>query len=156
MKLCLFITLLFASISIKSYAQVIGEMQADEDKFLARTKQVNQFFRRFNGEEDVEGNRLYEGDKDYRSPKLRREYLKILFDQQSKSINPDLLKEFVDYVTDKKNPYYLDFHGSDWTAQVDVEFNYDGKNQNGILFMKLEQAGLGYKWVIDNVYFKTF
>ncbi len=155
MKLC-FLILVLTSLSIKSFAQVISDMEADENKFLERTKQVNQFFRRFNGEEDVQGNRLYPGDKDYRSPKLRREYLKILFDEQSKSINPELLKEFVEFVTDKKNPYFLDFHNPDWTAQVDVEFNYDGKDQNGILFMKLEQAGLGYKWVIDNVYFKPF
>ena len=131
-------------------------MQADEDKFLARTKQVNQFFRRFNGEEDVEGNRLYQGDKAYRSVKLRREYLRILFDEQSKSISPDLMKEFISYVTERKDPHFLNFHGPDWTAQVDVEFNYEGKKQNGIMFMKLEKAGLGYKWVIDNVYFHPF
>jgi hypothetical protein len=148
--------LFIASLASSSYSQVIGEMQADEDKFLARTKQVNQFFRRFNGEEDVEGNRLYEGDREFRSVRLRREYLKILFDEQSKSISPDLMKEFMSFVSDKKDPHFLEFHGHDWTAQVDVEFQYEGKTQNGIIFMKLEQAGLGYKWVIDNVYFKPF
>ena len=156
MRSCLIVSLFLLSLTYRSYSQVINDMQADEDKFLARTKQVNQFFRRFNGEEDVEGNRLYDGDKEYRSPKLRREYLRILFDEQSKSISPDLMKEFIAFVTDRKDPHFLDFHGENWTAQVDVEFNYEGTKQNGIMFMKLEKAGLGYKWVIDNVYFHPF
>jgi hypothetical protein len=34
----------------------------DELVFYAQTKQVNQFFRRFNAEEDVKGKRTYSGD----------------------------------------------------------------------------------------------
>ena len=156
MKSCIYTLIILFSLQLKAFPQVVGEMEADEDKFLARTKQVNQFFRRFNGEEDIQGNRLYDGDKDYRSIKLRREYLKILFDEQSKSISPDKLKDFINYVTDKKNSCFLDFHASNWSAQVNVEFRYNGKMQDGILFMELEQSGLGYKWVINNVYFHPF
>jgi hypothetical protein len=47
----------------------------DEGVLNASTKQVNQFFRRFNGEESTKGERYYEGDKDYRNPALRRDIL---------------------------------------------------------------------------------
>jgi len=138
------------------HAQIIGSMEADEEKFITRTKQVNQFFHRFNGEEDVQGNRLYESDKDYRSLNLRKGYIRVLFDNQNTNIPNSLLKDFVSFVLDKKNPHYVDFHASDWLAQVDVEFLYNEQLEDGILYMKLEQERLGYKWAIDNVYFHPF
>src|SRR5688572_23807959 len=52
------------------HAQITGEME-DESRLYAESKQVNQFFRRFNGEEDEKGNRYYPGDKQYRGDKLR-------------------------------------------------------------------------------------
>jgi hypothetical protein len=142
--------------NFRSFSQILSEMEADEDKLLARTKQVNQFFRRFNGEEDVKGNRLYPGDKDFRSPGLRKNYLKILVDNQSKNISGDLYREFISVITDRQNQHYLDFHTNNWSAQVDVELNYGGQTRNGVLFMEIEKERLGYKWAIQSVYFHPF
>lgn len=155
MKLASILILLFISYST-SYAQFTGEIKDDEFKLYAETKQVNQFFRRFNGEEDKGGNRLYEGDRQFRSYALRRNYLKILFDLENISLNLNTAEEFIDYVNDRSNPEFLDFHKDNWFAQVNAEFYYKGELKPVILFLSLEQERLGYKWVIASVYFKLF
>jgi hypothetical protein len=156
MRTAVFVSFLLLFIYNDLLSQIVGPMEADEEKFIARTKQVNQFFRRFNGEEDIEGNRIYEGDKDFRSLNLRKKYIRVLFDNENKGLPNDLLKDFVSFVLDKQNPHYLDFHAPGWIAQVEVEFIYNGQQKDGSLFMMLEQEGLGYKWAIDNVYFQPF
>src|SRR5688572_1134039 len=111
--------LLFCSIllSVSVRAQVLGEAQ-DESKLYAESKQVNQFFRRFNGEEDEKGNRYYPRDKQYRSAKLRKKYLGVLFDNSNAGINPTLQTDFAKYVLDKDASSILDFHAANWFSEV--------------------------------------
>jgi hypothetical protein len=136
-------------------AQLVGDMD-DESRLYAQTKQVNQFFRRFNGEEDEKGNRYYPKDKAYQSIKLRKKYIGILFDDSNKGINSDLKAQFGKDVLDKNKPALLDFHGGNWFAEVNTTFTANGKEQPVILFMKLENAQLGSKWVIDRVFSDFF
>ncbi|ELR69066.1 hypothetical protein C900_05455 [Fulvivirga imtechensis AK7] len=149
----LYLTTFF--ISIHSQAQIVSDMD-DESKLYAETKQVNQFFRRFNGEEDERGERYYSRDKEFRSPKLRKNYITILFDADNRGIHDELKKEFIEYVTNRNNPVILDFHEGEWFSEVTTTFNYKGKDRTFILFMKLEQERLGYKWVISKVYSDAF
>jgi hypothetical protein len=140
---------------LSSFAQLLGEMD-DESRLYAETKQVNQFFHRFNGEENKKGVRLYTGDRQFRAYSLRKSYLKILFDLENPDFNQDLSKSFIEQVNDKSEPFYLDFHEDSWLAQVNADFYYKGELKSIILFLKLEQERLGYKWVISSVYFKLF
>ena len=78
-------------------------------RLYAETKQVNQFFRRFNGEEDEKGERYYPKDRQYRSEKLRRKYIGILFDASNTGISPDLKVQFVKDVLDQEQPCYSGF-----------------------------------------------
>src|SRR4030095_1113498 len=91
-----------------SYAQLLDK--EDESKLYAETKQVNQFFRRFNGEEDEKGERYYPKDRQYRSEKLRKKYIGILFDASNAGINSELKVEFTKDVIDKEKPGLLNFH----------------------------------------------
>jgi len=134
---------------------MIGELD-DIEKFRAETKQVNQFFRRFNGEEDEDGNRYYQGDRNYRSNSLRKSFLKVLFDHDNLNLDRQLGKEFINQVNDRSEPEYLNFHGDDWFAQVNATFSYEGKEKQAILFLNLEKENLGYKWVISKVFFEPF
>lgn len=147
--------LITLSIPVRSQAQIVSDM-GDESKLYAETKQVNQFFRRFNGEEDERGERYYSRDKEFRSPKLRKNYITILFDADNRGINDELKREFIEHVTDKNNPVILDFHKGEWFSEVTTTFSYKGKDRTFILFMKLEQERLGYKWVISKVYSDVF
>ena len=136
-------------LSITTHGQVIGEM--DESKLYAQSKQVNQFFRRFNGEEDEKGNRYYPRDKQYRNNKLRKKYLVTLFDESNGGMGGSLKTDFVKQVLDKESSSILDFHGKDWFAEVQTTFLMNGKSQLITLFMELEKNHLGYKWVIRGV-----
>ena len=138
-----------------SYAQLGNDMD-DESKLYAQTKQVNQFFRRFNGEENEKGDRYYPDDRQYRNVKLRRKYLAMLFDGGNASFSNDLKGQFAKDVLDKDKPGVLDFHAAGWTAEVQTVFTVAGKDQPVTLFMSLEPDHLGYKWVISKVYSDIF
>ena len=133
-------------------AQVINEYLGDESVLYAETKQVNQFFRRFNCEEGLEGNRFYPGDSLYHNPSLRNEYLDILFDEQNPSLTESLKKKFMRDV----QRTYLEFHGGEWFAEVSTSFMYKGQETTVTLFLELEEAEVGSKWVFTNVYFEPF
>jgi len=137
------------------HAQIVGDME-DESKLYAQSKQVNQFFRRFNGEEDEKGIRYYPNDKQYRNAKLRKSYLGILFDESNRGISPSLKAEFTKHVVDKGDLSILDFHGLNWFSEVNTVFTMNGKDQPMTLFMELEKDHLGYKWVIRKVYSDFF
>jgi hypothetical protein len=123
----------------------------DETRLYAESKQVNQFFRRFNGEEDEKGNRYYPGNKNYRNVKLRKKYLGILFDENNSGISSSLKTEFAKDILDKSETSVLDFHGDGWFSEVHAVFSMNGRDQPVTLFMQLEKDHLGYKWVIERV-----
>ena len=154
MKATYLITLLIL-LSAPLRAQLIGAME-DESKLYAESKQVNQFFRRFNGEEDEKGNRYYPRDKQYRSTKLRIKYLGVLFDDSNTGITSAEKTEFAKYVISKGESAILDFHGPEWFSEVQAVFTMNGKDQPVTLFMELEKNHLGYKWVIRKVYADMF
>jgi hypothetical protein len=135
--------------------QVLGEKE-DESRLYAESKQVNQFFRRFNGEEDEKGNRYYPGDKQYRSEKLRRQYLRILFDESNLDINSALKTDFVKSIVDKPESSILTFHGGNWFSELHTTFTMNGKDQSVVLFMELEKHRLGTRWVIQKVHADMF
>jgi hypothetical protein len=132
-------------------AQLVGDM-GDESKLYAESKQVNQFFRRFNGEEDEKGNRYYPADKQFRNVKLRKKYLGILFDENNSGISRALKKEFTDDILSKNETSLLDFHGGNWFAEVNAFFQMNGIDQTVTLFMEIEKSHLGFKWVINKAH----
>lgn len=159
MKLKIVLLLLF----IASFQSVPGQVLnspgqlKDDGRFAASTKQVNQFFRRFNGEESKEGDRRYNpGDENYRNRELRRSFINILFDNETSDLPVELKREFLNYVVSESYPQYLNFHGGEWFAEATTVFTYGGRSQDVVLFLKLQPEGLGYEWVIDNVLFEPF
>lgn len=129
----------------------------DDGRFAASTKQVNQFFRRFNAEESKEGDiRYYPGDENYRDRELRKSFINILFDNETSDIPVELKREFLTNVVSESYPQYLAFHGGDWFAEATTLFSYGGRSQEVTLFLKLQAEGLGYEWVIENLIFEPF
>ena len=122
----------------------------------AATKQVNQFFRRFNNEEDAKGVKYSVKDKNFRNNDKRREYLMILFDNQNRNMTPKLKTQFIDYVTNKEKSHYIDFHGGKWFAQVEAEFTHKGKEKEITLYLELQEEIQGSKWVLINAYYPEF
>jgi hypothetical protein len=157
MRINIIIIFLFiACVPVVVRSQAIGNYVEDESALYTSTKQVNQFFRRFNGEEDTKGERFYPEDKDYRNPALRRSYLNNLFNNDNSYLTPGLKAEFIDHVLDKNSPTFLDFHGGGWFAEVTTTFKYQGAERFLTLYLQLESDTVGSKWVISNVYFEPF
>ena len=150
-----FVFVIIISLSHSLQAQLVGEMD-DESKLYAQNKQVNQFFRRFNGEEDEKGERYYPKDRQYRSEKLRRKYIGILFDASNAGIAQDLKVQFAKDVLDKDKPGILNFHGGNWFSEVHTTFIMNGKDVPVTLFMELEKHHQGTRWVIGKVYADAF
>lgn len=126
----------------------------DEDisDLYASTKQINQFIRRFNGEEDLRGKRLYPKDKKFRNVNLRKKYLKNLFDSQNFNIPLNLKTEFIADITKVGHPLFYDFYGDNWFAELNTKFLYNGREENVILYLKIEKETGGYKWSLINIY----
>ena len=148
--------IIWGLISVVSLQAQVGEYLGNEKALYAATKQVNQFFNRFNGEEDLQGNRYYPKDPNYRNRELRNKYIKLLFDNKNEGIALDSKKKFLQNVNDASDPQYLDFHGGNWFAEVHAKFDYKGKEETVILFLKLQEENVGSKWVIFKAYFAPF
>lgn len=156
MRLLILLSLFVGPIYSSVGQGLTDDMKATEAQLRASTKQVNQFFRRFNGEEDENGNRYYPEDKNFREAALRRKYVPVLFDTETSQLDMDLVKAFVKQTTNKKSPRYLDFHTDHWFAEVNTTFRLDGKKITGTLYMRLQAQGQGYEWVIEDVSFSHF
>ena len=138
-----------------AFAQTIGNFQMDETELYAMTKQMGQFMRRFNYEEDQKGERLNPKDPRYRNNEMRRQSLPILFDQEKYGKQTELQRYFIEDVT-KGDSTFMTFLGGRWYSEVSATFRYGGKDVNIIMFLTVEKEGLGSKWVLTNVYFPEF
>jgi len=150
----LLIILFFSGLFLR--AQTIGSPIGDETVLYAETKQVNQFIKRFNSEEDKDGNRLYEGDAGYHDNNLRYMALPLIFDNETSYISKAVQDKFIKEVTDNENPVYLDFHGGEWFAEVIIYAFYKGRSAEAHLFLNIQEENVGSKWVISKVYFEPF
>jgi hypothetical protein len=149
-NICIFIFL--SIIQLPLYSQKTSGVYDDEEAALvASTKQVNQFMRRFNGEEDFKGIRLYPKDKKYRDNSLRKTYIANLIDKQNNSIK-QVLQDFLSDVNSTSKPKYFDYYRGNWFAEVNTKFLYNGKEQDVVLFLRIEEENSGYKWSITNAY----
>jgi hypothetical protein len=119
-------------------------------------KQVGQFVKRFNMEEDPYGNLLPQDDKRYHNNKLRKDLLPGMFDKYNPRTSGKLKQFFIDDVTNEDSAVFLDFHDQDWYAEVSATFLADGAEVNIILFLTLEKENLGSKWILSNVWYSYF
>ena len=156
MKKLTFLTTLFAIFIQSVIAQSLGGFQNTEANLYAMNKQVGQFVRRFNMEEDEKGKRLMTTDNRYRNNDIRTKVLPSMFDNYNERTSGKLKTFFIDDVTSDENPVYLNFLDVDWYAEVSATFIVNGKNEHIILFLTLQEENLGSKWIISNVYFKDF
>ncbi len=147
--------LLFIPVSLLGQGGLMDEMKSEEELLKASTKQLNQFFRRFNGEEDENGNRYYPSDRKYRDVRLRRKYFPILFRPDS-NFDRELLLSFVTDMTDKNDPVFINLHTPGLVAEVKAQFKKGNRNESVFLYMLIQPQGKGYEWVISDVYHNRY
>ncbi len=155
-KIILGFALLLTGFFAQSQSGSFNTMGDDETVLYRMNKQVGQFVKRFNLEEDPFGKTLPVTDKKYHNNKLRKKMLPGLFDEYNPRTSGELRKFFIDDVTSSKNPVFLNFHDKNWYAELSVTFLAGGDEVNIILYLTLEDENLGSKWVISNVYYSYF
>lgn len=148
---------LFLSMGIHLNAQPqIGGFQVDETELYAMTKQMSQFFSRFNNEEDRYGKKLLPDSPEYRNNNDRKLMLPHLFDKENPRTTSALKDYFIEDLTTNHESNFLEFLGGRWYAEVSATFEYKGKQVELLLFLMIEKEGLGSKWVLSNIYFPDF
>lgn len=148
--LCFF---LFVFVPLAGQSQPVLD---DESDFYAETKQLNQFFRRFNAEESLRGDRYYPGDSAYRDISMRKKYLVELFDKENQLVTADMKDAFIADMCDGDSVIWLGFHGGNWFSQVETKYKYQGRDIDVRLYMNLEQAAVGSRWVITKAWVPEF
>jgi len=129
----------------------------DDGRLSASTKQLNQFFRRFNAEESPNGEvRYYPEDSLYHNMPLREGFIQILFDNQTSPISKELKTQFINTVLSSSYPQYINLHRQGWYSEVRSQFIYKGKREAVTIILKLQPERLGYEWVFDAVSFMPF
>ncbi len=137
-------------------AQSLGEFEVDETAFYAMTKQMSQFFSRFNNEEDAFGKKYLPSDPNYHNNEKRKQLLPFLFDQSNPRTASTLRDFFIEDLTKNDTGNFIKFTGGRWYAEVSSTFEYEGKQIPVVLFLTIEKERLGSKWVLTNVYFQGF
>lgn len=150
------VLVIISCFSANIFAQNINGFQTDESVLYSMNKQVGQFVRRFNMEEDKFGKFLLKDDKSYHNNNMRSSIMPSMFDMANPRTSGNLKTYFIDDVTNPKNPVFLNFLDKDWYAEVSATFIADGQEVNIILYLTLEQENLGSKWIISNVYYSYF
>ncbi|MCI7376862.1 MAG: hypothetical protein ACI35Y_00465 [Candidatus Limimorpha sp.] len=133
----------------------LGDVQKDERELYTMTKQMTQFIRRFNYEEDRFGNKIFPDDPEYRNLDKRKDILPLLFDLENPRTNGTLRDYFVEDLL-KDNNQFLEFLGGKWFSEVSAKFIWKGKEVDVSMIMAIEKEGLGSKWVLTNVFFSEF
>lgn len=137
--------------------QTIGNVIFDESLLYAEVKQMNQFFRRFNNEEDSRGVKYTTESPYYHNNEIRSQYFNSLYDKNSLLLNYSIKSEFSDFVLQSENPYFLDFYKTHWYAEVSAKVLWNNSEiKDFIYYLKIEADRKGHKWVISNVYFAPF
>ena len=155
-KIILGVAFLVAVFFTKAQSNSFNNFSEDETTLYRMNKQVGQFVKRFNLEEDQYGKTLAVSDKNYHNNAQRKKMLPGLFDQYNVRTAGELQHFFIDDVTNKKSPIYLNFLDKNWYAELSVTFIAGGDEVNIILYLTLEEENLGSKWIISNVYYSYF
>lgn len=140
---------------IQAQSLTVGQIDVDETALYAMTKQMSQFFSRFNNEEDQFGKKMWPSNPAYRNQETRKERLPLLFDQQNPRTTGTLRDFFIDDLI-KSDSSFLKFTGGRWYSELSATFTFKGKEVQIILILMIEKENLGSKWVLTNIYFPTF
>ena len=128
----------------------------DTRKILLEVKQIDQFIKRFNyeenifnGEEKTKAEILKEKENIIAYQTGRKKILLTLFNLKDTSLfNSDAI-DFINFVGDDTNHISISYYDADWYATVICTMSYKGKNQNITLTLKNEGNNKrGFKWII--------
>lgn len=131
----------------------------DSKKYLLEVKQLDQFVKRFNDEENLitgQENTLLEIAAKRKNlityQTERKKILLTLFNLKDSSFFSNSVVDFINFVGDDTNHVFISYYDAGWYATVNCSMTYKGKNKNVILTLENEgNKKQGFKWVIAAV-----
>ncbi len=156
-KLLLPILVIVFQLPLSVLGQSVGK-QVVEHELKLLVKNYDEFMARFNFTMDPFGNPIKDTAHVYLEnvagiQKIDRKLsVSFLIDAELCERHPDLCERFVDDVTDKENPYLLNFHDPNWYCVRPATVRFNGSEQSLSLTMQVEvHDGRQSKWVICGV-----
>lgn len=137
--------LLVLLVSSHCYCQSI--QLNDEERFVYKVKQLDELIERFNGSDKTLFHEYLDGNPEI--PLDRTYLIKTIFDSSNPNWNVKEIKAFIDHVSNKSNPIFLNFQDDLWYAEVKCSVVHNGKKEKITLILKIEQLpNGGAKWMI--------
>ena len=155
----IFLLLLFKA---TCYSQVLSLNSSfgDRERFVKEVKQLDQFFKRFNNEEDIftgveKSSEVYSSEKKdlikFQSER-KKSLITLLNFSDSALIKKKETVDFLNYAGDDTNHVELGYYDENWYARVECLYQYKGEKQNLHLILKREGTPeLGNKWAITGI-----
>lgn len=155
-KITVFAVILMFGLDCFAQNRNIGDFEMDETQLYAMTKQMSQFFSRFNYEEDQFGKKFHPSSADYRNNEKRKNLLPLMFDAENERTSSSLKDYFIEDLTRAGDSNFMSFLGGAWYAEAEASFEFQGKSVSIVMILMIEKERLGSKWVLTNVYFPQF
>lgn len=156
-KLIAILSLWLFSLNLSYSQTIVKPVNTNEQIFLVRTKQFNEFLDRFNYKTDFNGDPI---DSAFVSKFPREKMLQTLFDMKDPRINPDdqnYSKKYVDEKADFINSVLsgnltINKYSAKIIAEAKSLINHKGSSDKISVFLNQEVAGNNtVKWVITGV-----
>lgn len=145
------ITLLFA-VSPCCRAQVFSSYDLNDELFKCQVKLIDEFIERFNDEPSAWLRKTYEQEK--KSFPSRKMLLASLFNLENTSLRDrsSHIDDFFNEVLNEKHPVQISFTDSDWYAEAESYFLYNGQKVSIPLILHIKSHGNDWaKWMIDGL-----
>lgn len=155
-KIILIAVLTSPVVQLAAQSRSLGSFVVDETEFYAMTKQMSQFFGRFNYEEDQFGKKIHAASTNFRNNQKRKQSLPLLFDRENLRTTSALKDFFIDDLTAANDSTFLEFLGGRWYAEVSATFEWNAKPVTVVMVLTIEKEGYGSKWVLTNIYLPAF
>lgn len=156
----IFFLFLFKIASCYSQTLSLDNFFGERERFVKEVKQLDEFFKRFDNQEDIftgvekSPETLLRERKDMMKFQTERKksLLSLLNFSDSTLIKKKETIDFINYADDDSNRVELGYSDEDWYARVECLVKYKGLKQSLYLILKKEGTPeFGYKWGIAGV-----
>ena len=160
----LWFTFFIFVVAFRVYSQeiTIGEDWLEE-KFKYEVKELDEFIKRFNFEENIlnfnnisEEELILEKKDSNNYIEERAMMLFMLFNLRDSNFTEESTSKFIEYCTSSDNNFQISYYDNDWYAEVICKFIFKEKEVKIPIVLNLQKGiNNGIKWVISSVNIKT-
>jgi hypothetical protein len=154
--LTLFLLIFFSAICAGQSMFSPNIVFQDDKNFISEVKQLDQFVKRFNNEEDIlTGNEkskkeiVKEKENIIEFQEYRKRLLSSLLNHKDSNLLNKLTIDFINFTCDEANHIFIRYSDDNWFATINCKIIYKEKPKNLILTLRIDgDYKIGFKWVL--------